>query len=155
MMEDYIARSENDRKKMACIKQEKINKFGKLEINTTGKHAVMKYKIEECYYIDEKLGFISQVKCLPHTGRMHQIRIQLASRKLPIINDFTYGKKQISEIENLLGNRIALHSKSIKFLHPITTQEIYIEAPIPIEFTNVIEYISNKNKNPPILKKLY
>lgn len=69
------------------------------------------------------------VKCMPITGRMHQIRIHLACLKAPIVCDETYGGKPIylSELKkkgfNLKQNteeqplikRVALHAYSLTF----------------------------------------
>ncbi len=123
----YISRSSFNRKKMASSKDE-----------TSGKYSFMEYEIEDCFYLNPKDGFISFIKCTPQTGRMHQIRLQLSSIKLPIIGDELYGNKQNKEILNILGNRIALHASSITFLHPLNNKEITIEAPIPEEFLNII-----------------
>ena len=45
------------------------------------------------------------------TGRTHQIRVQFASRKMPLFGDRRYGAKDDSKI-------IALWSKEVAFLHP-------------------------------------
>jgi 23S rRNA pseudouridine1911/1915/1917 synthase len=52
-----------------------------------------------------------------HTGRTHQIRVQFASRKMPLFGDRRYGAKDESKI-------IALWSKEISFLHPITKNRL-------------------------------
>ena len=51
------------------------------------------------------------------TGRTHQIRVQFASRKMPLFGDRRYGAKDESKI-------IALWSKEISFLHPITKNRL-------------------------------
>lgn len=55
---------------------------------------------------------LSLIKLSPHTGRTHQLRLQLASRRLPIVGDRRYGapKSEISDI--------ALLSYSLSFPHP-------------------------------------
>jgi 23S rRNA pseudouridine1911/1915/1917 synthase len=63
------------------------------------------------------------------TGRSHQIRVQCASRGLPLLGDHKYGAK-------LKFSRLALHSYQIKFPHPMT-QEIMsfkVELPISLQF---------------------
>lgn len=47
------------------------------------------------------------------TGRTHQIRVQFASRKMPLVGDRRYGGKDDSKI-------IALWSKRVSFVHPTT-----------------------------------
>lgn len=58
-----------------------------------------------------------------HTGKFHQIRIQLAHVGCPIIGDITYGA-EISFYENA----IALFSNQLTILHPITNQKIEFTA---------------------------
>jgi len=150
LMEDYIGRATHDRKKMMCYKTiDDKTAFEKIEeddcaLPTSHKHATMNYKILECFYLDSKHGFISLVQCMPHTGRMHQIRVQLASRKLPIIGDKLYGNKQNAAVCSLLGERIALHARAIRFRHPITMQEMYIETAAPGEFQKIIAHVQGQ-----------
>ena len=48
-----------------------------------------------------------------HTGRTHQIRVQFASRKLPLVGDGKYGGKEP-------GVPLCLWSWQLAFAHPIT-----------------------------------
>lgn len=69
-----------------------------------------------------KEGF-SLVRIRLGTGRHHQIRIQFASRAYPIVGDFRYG----SSLK--FGERaIALHSSSLKIIHPTTKEELTFRA---------------------------
>jgi len=61
----------------------------------------------------------------PHTGRKHQLRVQLASRGSPIYGDKKYGSQV------LFGNAIALHARSLTVLHPIKTEPLTLNAEIP------------------------
>ena len=63
----------------------------------------------------------SLVRVLLHTGRTHQIRVQFASRKMPLLGDKKYGGN--SDFEN-----IALLSYRITFNHPKTKQELVFTA---------------------------
>lgn len=55
------------------------------------------------------------------TGRSHQIRVQFASRKMPLTGDGKYGSR---------NNRcnVALFSHSISFIHPFTKQAVSFES---------------------------
>ncbi len=66
----------------------------------------------------------------PITGRSHQIRVQLASRGLPIIGDRKYGARSVLRAEDG-GFRIALHARSIRFEHPTQREAIEVVAPVP------------------------
>lgn len=68
----------------------------------------------------------SGVLCTLHTGRTHQIRVHLSSRKHPLVADALYGGAQA------LGmRRQALHAAKLSFKHPITGEALAFEAPLP------------------------
>lgn len=81
-----------------------------------GQTAVTHYKVLETW-IHEKY---SLVECTLETGRMHQIRVHMASIGCPILGDNTYGNKQ----ENAFAKRTywigrqLLHASRISFVHP-------------------------------------
>ena len=70
-----------------------------------------------CYKVLSKNGDSALVEVKLMTGRTHQIRVQFASRKMPLFGDRRYGAKDESKI-------IALWSKEISFLHPITKNRL-------------------------------
>lgn len=61
-----------------------------------------------------------------HTGRHHQIRVQLSNIGCPIKGDLKYG----AERSNPDGS-ISLHAHSITFEHPVRHEMITIHAPNP------------------------
>jgi len=67
------------------------------------------------------------------TGRMHQIRIQFASRDCPVRGDIKYGGHEWAPPPGLQlpPERIALHAQSLTLKHPIRYDWITIEAPLP------------------------
>jgi len=68
------------------------------------------------------------------TGRMHQIRVQFASRGWPIVGDRQYATNQIptaGETDELRLAQIALHAWRLELKHPIRYDDIRIEAPLP------------------------
>lgn len=69
-----------------------------------------------------------------HTGRMHQIRVQFASRGYPIVDDFQYGATRTDDEIAYYDPRtspIALHAWRLHLKHPIRYDAIRLEAPIP------------------------
>lgn len=61
-----------------------------------------------------------------HTGRHHQIRTQLAHIGCPVKGDLKYGYPRSNK-----NGGISLHARSIRFIHPVSKKEIFIEAPVP------------------------
>jgi 23S rRNA-/tRNA-specific pseudouridylate synthase len=67
------------------------------------------------------------------TGRMHQIRIQAASRGFPILGDVDYGSNIAfgRQHEDCRLRAISLHSRSLSFKDPLTRQEVTLVARLP------------------------
>jgi 23S rRNA pseudouridine1911/1915/1917 synthase len=69
----------------------------------------------------------------PTTGRGHQIRVQLASRGLPIVGDRRYGaKSSLLALDG--GHRIALHARRLAFIHPTRSEAIECGATVPADW---------------------
>jgi 23S rRNA pseudouridine1911/1915/1917 synthase len=73
-----------------------------------------------------------------YSGRPHQIRIHLASIGHPLVGDPLYGVTG-QPLENLPGlpgdGGYFLHAQSLKFHHPITGEQINLEAALPSGFS--------------------
>jgi 23S rRNA pseudouridine1911/1915/1917 synthase len=68
----------------------------------------------------------SGVLCTLHTGRTHQIRVHLSSRRHPLVADVLYGGAPA------LGmTRQALHAARLSFIHPATGKLVKFDAPLP------------------------
>jgi 23S rRNA pseudouridine1911/1915/1917 synthase len=68
------------------------------------------------------------------TGRMHQIRLQFASRGWCLVGDFLYGAKTGMCAERSADARaepIALHARSLTFQHPVRYDAVTVRAPVP------------------------
>jgi 23S rRNA pseudouridine1911/1915/1917 synthase len=76
-------------------------------------------------------GALLQIE--PETGRMHQIRVQAADRGWPVFGDFLYGARlPFGPAAELPRDRIiALHARSLTFLHPIRYEPVTVTAPLP------------------------
>jgi 23S rRNA pseudouridine1911/1915/1917 synthase len=70
-------------------------------------------------------GGMTLLELRPQTGRKHQLRAQLASRGMPIHGDRKYGSTQT------LGNSIALHERTLTFLHPVRHEPVTLTADVP------------------------
>ena len=60
------------------------------------------------------------------TGRHHQIRAQLSSIGCPIKGDLKYGFDRSNKDAS-----ISLHARNIKFIHPVSQDNLNITAPLP------------------------
>ena len=71
------------------------------------------------------------VEFRPETGRMHQIRAQAAWRGWPLRGDVLYGARMPfgPPAEWPRDRLIALHARSLTFLHPIRYEPITVTAP--------------------------
>ena len=95
----------------------------------------------------------SLIECRPVTGRMHQIRIHLATERAPITGDETYGGKPFllsrlkrgyklkkgSEEEPFM-KRMALHAFSLQF-DDLSGNRQVIEAPYPKDIQALIRQL--------------
>ena len=74
----------------------------------------------------------SLVRCILETGRTHQIRVHMASLKLPLVGDTLYG----GSIHALMP-RQALHAERLSFDHPMTGQAMDFLSPLPADFQSL------------------
>lgn len=107
------------------------------------------------YQIIKRLRYVSLVKCSLETGRTHQIRAHMKHLGHPIFGDASYGGNQVLKgarsskyktfVENCLQlmPRQALHAQSLGFIHPVTNQPMYFEAPLPEDFQAVLDKWEN------------
>ena len=70
------------------------------------------------------------LKLMPVTGRMHQLRLQAASRGLPIVGDELYGGPPLGD-GDAAERPILLHAWRIDYADPDSGDRITVEAPLP------------------------
>lgn len=77
---------------------------------------------------------VTHLKCLPKTGRTHQIRVHLLAVNHPIVGDDTYATKR--QLDDSRGDfaRMMLHAASLEFTHPSTGVRLCLVAPLPDGF---------------------
>ncbi len=80
-------------------------------------------------------GDLTWLEVRPQTGRTHQLRVQLAHHGYPIIGDARYGSIRT------FGNGIALHARSLTFLHPIRYEPITLTAELPKGWRGKFAYV--------------
>jgi len=110
-----IGRSNSDRKKMA--------------VNKNGKNAVTHIKVLKRY---DKYTLL---EINIETGRTHQIRVHLSHIGFPVIGDYIYsnGKNEFGVVGQ------CLHAKELEFKHPISGDEMKLQAPLPEYFEDILK----------------
>ncbi|ABO34898.1 pseudouridine synthase, RluA family [Methanococcus maripaludis C5] len=103
----------------------------KRELSTFGKISKTKYKVIE------EFNNVSVLEIKLLTGRTHQIRVHLSSFGNNIIGDTLYGKTAD------LIERQALHSHILRFIHPITKENMEIRSKLPDDMENLIKNLKN------------
>jgi tRNA pseudouridine65 synthase len=102
------------------------------EINVPfGKHVTSRYSL---------------VNVEPETGRMHQIRKHFAHIFHPIIGDRPHGcnKQNKLFLEQWNMNTMLLHAQQVSFIHPVSGEEIRIQAGMSSEFKRMLDLIDEK-----------
>ena len=116
----------------APIGRDIVNRQKMMVTDINSKDAITHFRVLK-RYSDKTL-----IECKLETGRTHQIRVHMAYINHPIVNDPVYGK---SKKTTSFGQM--LHSKSIRFIHPITKKELYFESELPEEFKNYLDSLSD------------
>ncbi len=115
------------------------SRYNKVSIKPKGKKSVSIYK-----GIESK-GEFHKIEVKIETGRTHQVRVHLASERLPILGDDLYNKKPFYYLKDLkkkfstsknketrpIIGRQALHAYSLTVTHPKTQEEIIFTAEWP------------------------
>lgn len=75
------------------------------------------------------------------TGKTHQIRVQAASRRLPLAGDDVYGAFDVNrKLRERLGvRRLFLHARELRLKHPASGQMLTVQAPLPPDLETVLQ----------------
>lgn len=120
VLEDYLLKNERNNISKVVKEGTKNSKFAELD------YEVLKYNEETD---------LSVLKINLHTGRHHQIRVQLSSRNHSIYGDQKYGGRGH-------GKQICLWAYSLTIEHPITKEEMtFISIPEFIGSWKILEDI--------------
>ncbi len=109
-----------------------MNKEGTITTNVDGKNASSEYTVLR-EVNSERFGSLNLTKLVPHTGRKHQLRRHMAELGNPILGDADYGKEGLI----LKGKGLYLHASSLEFIHPLTNEQLKINAPLPKKFLKI------------------
>ncbi|PWK15806.1 RluA family pseudouridine synthase [Tumebacillus permanentifrigoris] len=101
-------------------------------VSATGKEAQTHFQVVE------RFPQATLVQASLGTGRTHQIRVHFAHLGHPLVGDELYGGRT-----DWL-DRQALHAKYLRFTHPITQEELEIEAPEPNDFADLLRKVKHR-----------
>jgi 23S rRNA pseudouridine1911/1915/1917 synthase len=85
-------------------------------------------------------GGLAWVEVRPQTGRTHQLRVQLAHHGHPIYGDARYGSVHVFD------GAIALHARSLTFLHPVRYEPITLTADLPKLWRGRFAYLVREDR---------
>lgn len=115
VLEDYLKKLKTINMSKVTTSDDKLAKLAKLE-----------YTVLESL-VDEEYGALTLLKVKLHTGRHHQIRLQLSNANMPIWGDNKYNKVFVKKKE---WTQIGLWSHKFGFKHPKTKEYVeYISLP--------------------------
>lgn len=74
------------------------------------------------------------------TGKTHQIRIHLAESGHPLVGETVYIRDYAGAVID--SPRLMLHAATLGFVHPITGERVSLSAPLPPDFTAVVDRLT-------------
>ncbi len=90
---------------------------------------------------------LSLLEAQLHTGRTHQIRVHLAHIGFPLAGDDKYGDFAWNRTLAKQGlKRMFLHARRLGFVHPLTSEAMAIESPLPEDLTQFLARLPTLNR---------
>ena len=123
------------------IKKDTLENYVRASAANSGDLATTEYLVEKSDA--NSVGFYL-LKLEPITGKTHQLRIQCAQRKFPILGDATYGdfrmNKRVKELAEVI--RLFLHCAYTKLEFELNGKKMSFEAnaPMPNSFSTIMDY---------------
>lgn len=133
-----------------------LQRPGRMRVASHGKPAETQFEVVERWSRGAQgRRTYALLKCVPLTGRTHQIRVHLAYLGCPIVADTFYGdggglllselkkkyKQKKDEPERPLVGRLALHAERLTLRHPVSGDPLTIVAPLPKDFEIALKYL--------------
>jgi 23S rRNA pseudouridine1911/1915/1917 synthase len=99
--------------------------------------------------VERRFDRATLVRCVPHTGRQHQIRVHLAAIGHPILADALYGGGEAAtaaelgiegaSVDDVVLDRLALHAGRLVVPHPETGRRLVFEAPLAADLRALVD----------------
>jgi 23S rRNA pseudouridine1911/1915/1917 synthase len=110
-------------------------------VSSAGKPALTAYRV-----LGRGRG-ATLLECRTLTGRLHQVRVHLASIHCPILGDGLYAPGPVAAA----SGRLALHAHRLAFVHPITGAEVDVRTSWPTDLKPALRRvgIDRPDREPP------
>jgi RluA family pseudouridine synthase len=133
LLGQMLERKEIDKKYCAVVKGD-IPEEGVINTLIEEKRSETEYK--RVYSVPSlRNGFLSLVDLYPKTGRTHQLRIHMSGAGHPIMGDVIYDREE----EVFKGKGLFLCAVGLRFIHPITNEEIVVQIDEPAKFETLMK----------------
>ncbi len=113
-----------------------------------GKPCCTEFEVLQRVPAHRGLPALTLLRCIPHTGRLHQIRVHAAYLGFPLLGDKIYGGNEQNYLdfiaqgwtpelaERLHIRRHALHACSLRF--QFGAQKIEVKSPLPADLASLL-----------------
>ncbi len=122
------------KKRYRAVVQGIIKENGRITSAVDGREAVTEFS-PVLSVPSIKNGFLTLVDLYPHTGRMHQLRRQMAEAGHPIAGDLLYGVRG----NVYRGKGLFLAAVELRFTHPVTGIQVEVKIPDPRKFESFLQ----------------
>lgn len=97
------------------------------------------------YEVLERFAGFTYFRCLPKTGRTHQIRVHMTSVGHSLVGDRVYRSRR-AQHDALPADapdpgRQCLHAFRLRLRHPLTLEEVEFEAPLPADMQRLLVWL--------------
>ncbi len=121
--------------KTRLVKDRGDGRRGSTNLPDIGKEAITHVSVEE------RLPGYTLLSIRLETGKTHQIRIHLSEAGHPVCGDKVYCKLPSGETkeDDSGAPRLALHATELGFVHPITSEPVHWDMPLPKDLERFVE----------------
>ena len=131
-LSEQFARHSTEREYIAIVKGHVPDASGVIDSLVNGK------KAKTFYEVHARLKTTTMLRLRLSTGRRNQIRIHVCDLGYPVVGDERIGGTQATS-SHWTHTRIALHARSLRFLHPVLKSELSFESPLPLEMQQLLD----------------